>query len=57
MTTEPPIGIIQTRLSRSSLLGKVLKPLAERPMIWHIMQHARAPQWADEVVAANQPKR
>jgi spore coat polysaccharide biosynthesis protein SpsF (cytidylyltransferase family) len=57
MTTEPPIGIIQTRLSCSSLLGKVLKPLAERPMIWHIMQHARAPQWADELVAANQPKR
>jgi len=46
------IAIIQARMSSSRLPGKVLKPLAGKPMIWHIVQRARACQLIDEVVVA-----
>ena len=52
MTTKPAIAIIQARLSSSRLPGKVMKPLAGRPMIWHIVQRARACQRVDHVVVA-----
>lgn len=48
----PAIAIIQARLSSSCLPGKVLKPLAGQPMIWHIVQRARACQRVDQVVVA-----
>ncbi|MFB1489881.1 MULTISPECIES: cytidylyltransferase domain-containing protein [unclassified Thiocapsa] len=48
----PAIAIIQARLSSSRLPGKVLKPLAGQPMIWHIVQRARACQRVDQVVVA-----
>lgn len=46
------IAIIQARMSSSRLPGKVLKPLAGRPMIWHIVQRARACRLVDRVVVA-----
>lgn len=46
------IAIIQARMSSSRLPGKVLKPLAGQPMIWHIVQRARACQRVDQVVVA-----
>ena len=46
------IAIIQARMSSSRLPGKVLKLLAGKPMIWHIVQRARACQQIDEVVVA-----
>lgn len=39
-------------MSSSRLPGKVLRPLAGKPMIWHIVQRARACQLVDEVVVA-----
>ena len=52
MTTKPAIAIIQARMSSSRLPGKVMKPLAGRPMIWHIVQRANACQQVDQVVVA-----
>ncbi len=49
---QPAIAIIQARCSSSRLPGKVLKPLAGRPMIWHIVERARACRLVDQVVVA-----
>ncbi len=46
------IAIIQARMSSTRLPGKVLKPLAGQPMIWHIVQRARACQRVEQVVVA-----
>lgn len=46
------IAIIQARMSSSRLPGKVLLPLAGHPMLWHIVERARACQRVDEVVVA-----
>lgn len=52
--TETPkaIAIIQARCSSTRLPGKVLKPLAGKPMIWHIVQRAEACEHVDQVVVA-----
>lgn len=44
------IAIIQARMSSSRLPGKVLMPLAGKPMIWHIVQRARACEQVDEII-------
>lgn len=46
------IAIIQARCSSTRLPGKVLKPLARKPMIWHIVERARECQLVDQVVVA-----
>lgn len=52
--TETPkaIAIIQARCSSTRLAGKVLKPLAGKPMIWHIANRAEACEHVDQVVVA-----
>ncbi len=50
----PPVAIIQARLGSSRLPGKVLKEVAGRPMLWHIVERARrAPGVAQVVVATS----
>jgi spore coat polysaccharide biosynthesis protein SpsF len=49
---QPAIAIIQARCSSSRLPGKVLKPLAGNPMIWHIVERARTCRLVDQVVVA-----
>lgn len=44
------IAIIQARMSSSRLPGKVMMPLAGQPMIWHIVQRARACTLVDKVI-------
>jgi len=46
------IAIIQARMSSSRLPGKVMLPLAGRPMIWHIVQRAMACEYVDVVMVA-----
>ena len=46
------VAVVQARMSSSRLPGKVLMPLAGRPMIWHIVQRAMACKYVDEVVVA-----
>ncbi|MBV5272519.1 MAG: NTP transferase domain-containing protein [Lamprocystis purpurea] len=50
--TRPAIAIIQARMSSSRLPGKVLKPLAGQPMIFHIVQRSRACRQVEQVVVA-----
>lgn len=54
MVCEIPkaIAIIQARCSSTRLPGKVLKPLAGKPMIWHIVQRAWACRHVDQVAVA-----
>jgi spore coat polysaccharide biosynthesis protein SpsF len=49
---EPAIGIIQARVSSSRLPGKVLKPLAGYPMIWHIYKRAEQCRFVNKVIVA-----
>ena len=46
------IAIIQARMSSSRLPGKVLKPLAGKPMIWHIHNRVKHCTYLDKVVVA-----
>lgn len=49
---KPAIAIIQARTSSSRLPGKVLLPLAGRPMIWHIVERARQCLTVEDVIVA-----
>lgn len=51
------IAIIQARMSSSRLPGKVMMPLAGRPMIWHIVERARACRLVEKVVVATSTER
>jgi len=46
------VAVIQARMSSSRLPGKVLKPLAGHPMIWHIVERARRCETLIDVVVA-----
>lgn len=50
--TPKAIAIIQARCSSTRLPGKVLKPLAGKPMIWHIVQRAQSCKHVDQVIVA-----
>ena len=50
--TDTAIAIIQARMSSARFPGKVLKPLAGRPMISHIVERAQSCQYVDKVVVA-----
>ena len=49
---QPAIAIIQARCSSTRLPLKVLKPLAGKPMIWHIVERARSCRLVDHVIVA-----
>lgn len=53
----PAIAIIQARMSSTRLPGKVVKPLAGKPMIWHIYQRALQCRLVDKVVVATSNER
>jgi spore coat polysaccharide biosynthesis protein SpsF len=46
------VAIIQARLDSTRLPGKVLLPLGEEPMLWHVVQRVRAAPGVDQVVVA-----
>ena len=46
------ISIIQARMSSSRLPGKVLMPLADKPVLWHVVDRIRACKTISEVVVA-----
>lgn len=52
MDHKPAIAIIQARMSSTRLPGKVLKPLAGKPIIWHIYQRAMQCNMVDKVIVA-----
>ncbi len=47
-----PTAIIQARCDSTRLPGKVLLPLRERPMLWHVVQRVRTAPGVEEVVVA-----
>ena len=49
---KPAIAIIQARMSSTRLPGKVLKPLAGKPIIWHVYNRAEHCKFVDKVVVA-----
>ncbi|GAH65974.1 unnamed protein product, partial [marine sediment metagenome] len=49
---KPAIAIIQAKMSSTRLPGKVLKPLAGKPIIWHIYNRAEHCKFVDKVVVA-----
>jgi glutamate-1-semialdehyde-2,1-aminomutase len=46
------VAVVQARMGSTRLPGKVLKPLAGRPMLWHVLTRALAAKSVDEVVLA-----
>lgn len=44
--------IVQARMTSTRLPGKVLKPIAGRPMLWHLTQRLRRARAADDLVIA-----
>ena len=50
--TPTAIAIIQARCSSTRLPGKVLLPLGDKPMIWHIVKRAESCILVNEVVVA-----
>ena len=47
-----PIAIIQARMGSTRLPGKVLKPILERPMLWHIVHRLRFVNGLENIVVA-----
>ena len=47
-----PVAIIQARIGSTRLRGKVLLPLCDSPMLWHIWQRCRAAEGIADVVVA-----
>jgi glutamate-1-semialdehyde aminotransferase/spore coat polysaccharide biosynthesis protein SpsF (cytidylyltransferase family)/predicted dehydrogenase len=48
----PIVAIIQARMGSSRLPGKSLAEIANRPMLWHVIQRARRATLVDRVVVA-----
>jgi spore coat polysaccharide biosynthesis protein SpsF len=46
------IGLIQARMGSMRLPGKVMRPLAGRPLVWHIMDRLRRVEGLSQVVLA-----
>lgn len=46
------VAIIQARMGSTRLPGKVLKPLAGHPMLWHIVHRVKAAPGVDKVMIA-----
>ncbi len=48
----PVVAIVQARMSSTRLPGKVMKGIAGRPMLWHVINRLRASGLVDEIVVA-----
>jgi spore coat polysaccharide biosynthesis protein SpsF len=49
---RPVVAVIQARMSSSRLPGKVLAPIAGKPLIWHLVHRLRKCSEVDSVVVA-----
>lgn len=57
LTPEPSdhlrvVAVIQARMGSTRLPGKVLKPLAGKPLLWHIVHRLRRSQFIEEIAVA-----
>jgi len=46
------VALIQARMGSTRLPGKVLKPVAGRPLLWHIIHRLKASRLIDEIAIA-----
>lgn len=51
------IAVVQARMGSTRLPGKVLKPLAKRPVLWHVLERLRTLDFLDEIVVATSSKK
>lgn len=49
---RPVVAIVQARMSSTRLPGKVMKGIAGRPMLWHVVNRLKASSLIDEIVIA-----
>lgn len=49
---KPVVAIVQARMSSTRLPGKVMKGIAGRPMLWHVVNRLKASHLIDEIVVA-----
>ncbi len=54
---KPIVAIIQARMSSSRLPGKVLKPLAGKPILWHIVDRCKQSRLVSDIVVATSKER
>jgi spore coat polysaccharide biosynthesis protein SpsF len=57
MTPEPSdhlriVAVIQARMGSTRLPGKVLKPIAGQPLLWHIVQRLKKSQFIEQIAVA-----
>jgi glutamate-1-semialdehyde 2,1-aminomutase len=57
MDTKRPIAIVQARMGSTRLPAKILKPLAGKPALWHVVDRLRQSRRIEEVVVATTVKR
>ena len=48
----PVIAVIQARMSSTRLPGKVMKGIAGRPILWHVVNRLKASRYLDDIVVA-----
>src|SRR4051812_31068148 len=49
---SPVVAVIQARMSSSRLPGKVLMPIAEKPLLWHVVHRLRQCRSVDRIAVA-----
>jgi len=52
MPASPVVAVIQARMGSSRLPGKVLKPVAGKPLLWHIIHRLRQCRTVDRIAVA-----
>ena len=57
LTPEPSdhcaiVAVIQARMGSTRLPGKVLKPVAGKPLLWHIVHRLKASQFIEQIAIA-----
>ncbi len=45
-------AVIQARMGSTRLPGKVLLPLGDRQVLWHLIERLKTAEWLDEIVVA-----
>src|SRR5260221_10315356 len=50
--TRPVVAVIQARMGSSRLPGKVLMPVAGKPLLWHILHRLRQCRTVDRIAVA-----
>ena len=46
------VAVVRARMNSAGLFGSVLMPLAERPVLWHVIRRLRSLPLIDEIVVA-----